>query len=94
MKKIDRRKAIKNLTIGLGGATLLSSPLSGFAHTETNSKTISSRELDIPQKIEDIIKPKTLKISIVRICILDDNHPAKGVKIAVATILPVTTQEI
>ena len=44
MKKIDRRKAIKNLTMGLGGATLLSNPLSGFAHTETNSKTIPSNE--------------------------------------------------
>ena len=55
----------------------------------TLKKTISSRELDIPQNIEDIIKPRTLKISIVRICILDESHPAKGVKIAVATILPV-----
>ena len=44
MKKIDRRKAIKSLTMGLGGATLLSTPLSGFANTETNSKTIPSRE--------------------------------------------------
>ena len=34
MKKIDRRKAIKNLTIGIGGASLLSSPFSGFATTE------------------------------------------------------------
>ena len=48
MKKIDRRKAIKNLTIGLGGATLLSTPLSGFAHTETNSKTIPSKEIGNP----------------------------------------------
>ena len=44
MKKIDRRKVIKSLTMGLGGATLLSTPLSGFANTETNSKTIPSRE--------------------------------------------------
>lgn len=48
MKKIDRRKAIKNLTMGLGGATLLSNPLSGFAHTETNSKTIPSNEFGNP----------------------------------------------
>jgi len=48
MKKIDRRKAIKNLTMGLGGATLLSTPLSGFAHTETNSKTIPSKEIGNP----------------------------------------------
>ena len=48
MKKIDRRKAIKSLTMGLGGATLLSTPLSGFANTETNSKTIPSREYGNP----------------------------------------------
>ena len=48
MKKIDRRKAIKNLTMGLGGATLLSTPLSGFAHTDTNSKTIPSKEIGNP----------------------------------------------
>ncbi len=48
MKKIDRRKAIKSLTMGLGGATLLSTPLSGFSNTETNSKTIPSREFGNP----------------------------------------------
>ena len=56
--------------------------------------TISSKELDKPQNIDEIINPKTLKIRMVRICILEVNQPAKGVKIAVATILPVTTQEI
>jgi hypothetical protein len=55
MKKIDRRKAIKNLTMGLGGATLLSTPLSGFAYTETNSKTIPSKEIGNP----DIKNPVT-----------------------------------
>ena len=40
MKKIDRRKAIKNLTIGIGGTALLSSPLTGFANTDAKSKTI------------------------------------------------------
>ena len=56
--------------------------------------TISSKVSYIPQKIEEIIKPITLKKRIVLICILEDNQPAKGVKIAVATIFPVTTQEI
>ena len=59
MKKIDRRKAIKNLTIGLGGATLLSSPLSGFAHTKNNSKTIPSREFGNPN-IENPVTVITL----------------------------------
>ena len=45
MKKIDRRKAIKNLTIGLGGASLLSNPLVGYANTITNSKTIPSKKI-------------------------------------------------
>ena len=45
MKKIDRRKAIKNLTIGLGGASLLSNPLVGYANTVTNSKTIPSKKI-------------------------------------------------
>ena len=40
MKKIDRRKALKNLSIGLGGATILSNPLSGLANMATNSNTI------------------------------------------------------
>ena len=43
MKKIDRRKALKNLSIGLGGATILSNPLSGFAKTVTNSNPIPSK---------------------------------------------------
>lgn len=37
MKKIDRRKALKNLTVGIGGAALLTSPLKGFANTYANS---------------------------------------------------------
>ena len=45
MKKIDRRKAIKNLTIGIGGASLLSNPLVGYANTVTNSKTIPSKKI-------------------------------------------------
>ena len=45
MKKIDRRKALKNLSIGLGGATILSNPLSGLANTVTNSNTIPSKTI-------------------------------------------------
>jgi predicted dehydrogenase len=45
MKKIDRRKALKNLSIGLGGATILSNPLSGLANTITNSNTIPSKKI-------------------------------------------------
>ena len=45
MKKIDRRKALKNLSIGLSGATILSNPLSGLANTATNSNTIPSKTI-------------------------------------------------
>ena len=45
MKKINRRKALKNLSIGIGGSTLLSNPLSAFANTKTNSKTIPSKKI-------------------------------------------------
>lgn len=40
MKNIDRRKAIKNLTIGFSGAALLSSPLTGFANSDAKGKAI------------------------------------------------------
>ena len=59
MKKIDRRKALKNLTIGIGGATLLSNPLSGFATTKTNSKTIPSTKIGNPN-IENPVTAITL----------------------------------
>ena len=59
MKKIDRRKALKNLTIGVGGATLLSNPLSGFATTKTNSKTIPSTKIGNPN-IENPVTAITL----------------------------------
>jgi hypothetical protein len=48
MKKIDRRKALKNLSIGLGGTTLLSNPLSGFANISTNSNPIPSKTVGNP----------------------------------------------
>ena len=57
MKKIDRRKALKNLTIGIGGATLLYNPLSGFA--TTNSKTIPSTKIGNPN-IENPVTAITL----------------------------------
>ena len=44
MKKIDRRKAIKNLTIGIGSVSLLSSPLTGFANTDAKAKTIPVKD--------------------------------------------------
>ena len=56
MKKIDRRKAIKNLTIGIGGASLLSSPFSGFATTENKANTIPFRNFGNP----DIEQPVTV----------------------------------
>ena len=59
MKKIDRRKALKNLTIGIGGATLLSNPLSGFATIKTNSKTIPSTKIGNPN-IENPVTAITL----------------------------------
>jgi len=40
MRKIDRIKAIKNLAIGIGSASLLSSPLRGFANMNTKGNTI------------------------------------------------------
>jgi len=43
MKKIDRRKAIKDLTIGLGGASMLSTTLNAFANSAPNSEIISKR---------------------------------------------------
>jgi len=55
MKKIDRRKAIKNLALGLGGSTLLSSPLSGLANTDDKSKTIPVKNYGN----SDIDKPVT-----------------------------------
>ena len=45
MKKINRRKALKNLSIGIGGSTLLSNPLKVFANTKTNSNTIPSKKI-------------------------------------------------
>ena len=56
MKKINRRKAIKNLTVGLGGASLLSSPFSGLANTEIKANTIPVRAFGNP----DIEEPITV----------------------------------
>ena len=55
MKKIDRRNALKNLAIGIGSASLLSSPLSGFANTETKGNTIPIKDFGN----SDIDKPIT-----------------------------------
>lgn len=55
MKKIDRRKAIKNLAVGLGSASLLSSPLRGFANMNTKGNTIPIKDLGN----SDINKPIT-----------------------------------
>ena len=45
MKKINRRKALKNLSLGIGGSTLLSNPIKVFANTKTNSNTIPSKKI-------------------------------------------------
>ena len=55
MKKIDRRNALKNLAIGIGSTSLLSSPLSGFANTETKGNTIPIKDFGN----SDIDKPIT-----------------------------------
>ena len=55
MKKIDRRNALKNLAIGIGSASLLSSPLSGFANTEAKGNTIPIKDFGN----SDIDKPIT-----------------------------------
>lgn len=45
MKKIDRRKAIKQLAAGIGGASILSNPLTGLAITpDAKSKTIPVKD--------------------------------------------------
>jgi len=56
MKKIDRRKALKNLTVGIGGAALLASPLKGFANSDVKSKTIPVKAYGNP----DIEEPITV----------------------------------
>ena len=43
MKKIDRRKAIKNLTFGIGGVSMLSTSLNTFANKSPEGKTIQAR---------------------------------------------------
>lgn len=40
MKKIDRRTAIKNITVGIGSVSLLSNPLTGLASTDVPTQTI------------------------------------------------------
>ena len=55
MKKIDRRNALKNLAIGIGSTSLLSSPLSGFANTEAKGNTIPIKDFGN----SDIDKPIT-----------------------------------
>lgn len=59
MKKIDRRKAIKNLTVGLGSVSLLSTPLTGFANTEDQPNTIPVKALG-NSDIEDPVTAITL----------------------------------
>ncbi len=55
MRKIYRRKAIKNLAVGIGSASLLSSPLRGFANMNTKGNTIPIKDLGN----SDIDKPIT-----------------------------------
>ena len=45
MKKINRRKALKNLSIGIGGSTLLSNPLKAFSNIKIDSNTIPSKKI-------------------------------------------------
>ncbi len=44
MKKVDRRKAIKKLAMGMGAVPFLSSSLSDITDTNRNEKTIPARE--------------------------------------------------
>lgn len=54
MKKINRRKALKNLSIGIGGSTLLSNPLRAFANTKTNlGQTLSTNTVGVQQPLSD-----------------------------------------
>jgi len=46
MKKIDRRKAIKNLTMGLGGATLLSTHLAALLIQKLTQKQFLQENLE------------------------------------------------
>jgi predicted dehydrogenase len=55
MKKIDRRQAIRNLSLGITGASLLSGPLSSFAGTDYDGKAIPKQEYGN----KDINKPIT-----------------------------------
>ena len=45
MKKINRRKALKNLSIGIGGSTFLSNPLRAFSNIKIDSNTIPSKKI-------------------------------------------------
>jgi predicted dehydrogenase len=55
MKKIDRRKAIKNMALGMGSIPLMSNSLSDLEDTSANVKEISGREYGNP----DIETPMT-----------------------------------
>ena len=56
MKKIDRRKAIKNLGLGIGFIPLISSSLADLDNTYNESKTIPTRKFGN----RDIDKPITV----------------------------------
>jgi len=47
MKKIDRRKAIKNIASGIGSTALMSTPLTGLANTTAKGKTIPAKIMAI-----------------------------------------------
>jgi predicted dehydrogenase len=55
MKKINRRKAIRNLAIGVGSVPLISGSLSSFANTNPNTRTIPVKKIGNG----DIDKPVT-----------------------------------
>ena len=104
-KKPVKKKRVKKTATPIPSPLPVWPPVGFTANNGIYAKIPSGKELlglisakiglaTAVENIDEIINPKTLKIRMVRICILEVNQPAKGVKIAVATILPVTTQEI
>lgn len=45
MTKIDRRKALKNLAAGIGGASLMATPLAGLANEKNDGQPIPAKDI-------------------------------------------------
>ena len=84
----DEGKALKINVCAKGGNGAANAPCKNLA------VTTCSKLLENPQKKEEMINPITLINKIYLISYLVEIHPAKGVKIAVATIFPVTDHVI